>query len=72
MMPFFDDTYTGPRWIYGLTYRPLSGRNIPDGWIIWSNRPHTSYQFGTVDYPARLPERGGRPPMELELVNCPK
>lgn len=52
---FFNDTYTGPRFTYGLTYRPVDAGQIPDGWIIWSDKPHKSYpSFGTIDYPFEL------------------
>lgn len=53
-MTLFDDTYTGKRYTYGLTYRPLGFANVPDGWIIFSNKPHPNYTFGTVDYPLSL------------------
>lgn len=50
----FDDTYDGPRWTYGLSYRPLAYASVPAGWIIGSNRPHPAYHFGTVQYPREL------------------
>lgn len=50
----YDDTYTGKRFIYGLNYRPLAQYQVPDGWIIWSNRDHEDFTFGTVDYPTEL------------------
>lgn len=52
----FDDTYFGPRWRYGLVYRPLvTGKaNVPPGWIIQSNRPHPGFNHGTVDFPFEL------------------
>lgn len=50
----FDDDYRGARWRYGLRYRPLASWNVPDGWIIGSDRPHPEYPHGTVDYPSRL------------------
>lgn len=52
----FDDEYNGPRWTYGLVYRPLTRFAVPDGWIIGSNRDHSAYRHGTVDYPQQLPE----------------
>lgn len=52
--PRFDDTYRGKRYRYGLRYRPLASWNVPDGWIIGSDRPHPEYPFGTVDYASRL------------------
>ena len=50
----FDDTYTGPRWTYGLKFRPLRYANVPDGWIIFSDRPCTGFGHGCVDYPREL------------------
>lgn len=50
----FDDEYTGPRYTYGVTLRPVTRFNIPDGWIIDSQKPHPSFRYGTVDYPHRL------------------
>lgn len=52
--PLFEQDYTGPRFRYGLRYRPLASWNVPDGWIIGSDRPHPEYPFGTVDYASRL------------------
>jgi len=54
MQPVFHDTYTGPRWTYGLNNRPLLTGAVPPGWIIWSNQPHPGFRFGTVDYPREL------------------
>ena len=57
MPTFYDDTYTGTRYTYGLGYRPLGYAQVPPGWIIGSDRPHPDYpRFGTVDWPERLPE----------------
>ncbi|HAM57622.1 MAG TPA: hypothetical protein DCQ64_20295 [Candidatus Rokubacteria bacterium] len=53
----YDDTYTGDRWTYGLTYRPLGYAQVPAGFIVWSDRPHPDFRFGTIDYPEPLPER---------------
>lgn len=54
----FDDTYIGPRWRYGLMYRPLvTGGGAPDDWIVYSDRSSTDprfKRFGTVDYPRQL------------------
>jgi len=50
----FDDSYKGPRWTYGLTYRPLTGSHVPEGWIIFSDKKHPDFPFGTVDYPRPL------------------
>jgi hypothetical protein len=65
--PLFDDTYTGPRWTYGLSLRPLGYARVPDGWIVSSDRPHPRYAHGTVDYPHPLDERQARQ-MDLELI----
>ena len=51
---FFDDTYKGKRYTYGLQYRPLGYAQVPDGYIIFSNRPNFNFKFGTVDYPFKL------------------
>lgn len=51
---FFNNDYTGPRWTYALLYRPLSGCHAPQGWIIFSDRKHPEYLFGTVDFPFPL------------------
>jgi len=53
----FDDEYTGPRYRYGLQFRPLSLGAVPDGWIIWSDRKDPAYRHGTVDYPAMIPQQ---------------
>lgn len=50
----YNDTYVGPRFTYGLTYRPLAQSQIPNGWIIWSDKKHKDFKFGTVDYPFEL------------------
>ena len=52
--PLFDDEYTGPRWRYGLTYRPAAGANVPMGFILMSHRQHPEYTYGTIDYPRAL------------------
>lgn len=54
--PIWSDEYTGPRWTYGLTYRPLAYAQIPSGWLIKSDRAHPAFKFGTVDYPRELSE----------------
>lgn len=51
---YFDADYTGTRYTYGLTYRPIGKGQVPDGWIIGSDRKHPTYAHGTVDYPAPL------------------
>ena len=51
----YDDTYKGPRWRYGLQYRPLATCHVPKGWIIWSDRPHSDFPaFGPVAFPREL------------------
>ena len=51
----FDDTYTGPRWTYGLRNRPLSIGAQPLGWIIYSLKGEGGrFRFGTIDYPREL------------------
>jgi hypothetical protein len=50
----YDDTYTGPRWVYGLSYRPLSSSNVPRDWILFSDRPHPNFRHGTVQYARQL------------------
>jgi hypothetical protein len=58
MSEHYHDTYTGPRWTYGLTYRPPEYANIPDGWIIYSDQAHEDFRFGIIDYPFELaPEK---------------
>ena len=52
--PIFDDTYDGPRWRYGLNHRPLDSLSMPRGFILFSDREHPHYRFGTVDYPREL------------------
>jgi hypothetical protein len=50
----YDDTYAGPRYRYGLTYRPLASANVPQGWIVFSDRPHPDFRHGTVAYARAL------------------
>ena len=52
----FDDTYTGPRYRYASLLRPCNLANIPDGWIVFSQRAHDKYRHGTVDYAEALAE----------------
>lgn len=52
---YMDSTYTGPRWRYGLNYRPLGFGQVPDGWIVQSDRKDPKFRHGTVDYPHELP-----------------
>jgi hypothetical protein len=59
----FHDTYTGPRWRYGLMHRPISvhvlGRgssaDIPQP-ILFSHRPSRDPRFphGEADWPCEL------------------
>jgi hypothetical protein len=63
----YDDTYRGPRYTYGLRYRPLGYAQVPPGWIIRSDRPHPEYPHGTVDYPRPLSPEEARG-YELTLV----
>lgn len=56
---FYDDTYTGPRWVYGLRNRPPGPGCIPrDGLIAGSYhpdaRPTPACRHGTVDYACEL------------------
>ena len=53
-MPEFDDEYTGQRFTYGLTNRPVGAANIPDGWIINSDRTNANFRHGTIDYDREL------------------
>lgn len=50
----FDTDYKGPRFSYGCWYRPPGYAQIPDGWIVGSDRPHPDYPHGTIDYPREL------------------
>ena len=54
---FFDEDYTGERFTYGLTYRPLDMASIPKGWIVGSTRHHSDFSFGTIDYPMELTDQ---------------
>ena len=50
----FDSEYNGARWRYGLQYRPLGYAQVPDGYIIHSDREDSRFAYGTVDYPRQL------------------
>lgn len=50
----WSDEYAGPRFTYGLSYRPLSSATAPAGWLIGSNATHADYAFGTIQYPRPL------------------
>lgn len=53
----YDEDYKGPRWTYALLLRPPARFSIPDeGWIVGSNKPHSSYRHGTIDYNRPLTE----------------
>jgi hypothetical protein len=53
--PIRDEEYTGPRYTYGLSYRPAGYSHMPDGWIVGSEKEHPAFpSFGTVDYPRPL------------------
>ncbi len=53
-MIVYDDEYTGPRWRYGLTNRPITGAGVPKGFIVFSDRKDQRFRHGTVDYPFPL------------------
>ena len=51
----YDDTaYTGPRFRYGLQYRPKAPGAVPKGFILDSDRLSSDYRYGTIDYPTEL------------------
>lgn len=54
----FSDTYTGPRWTYGMRNRPLSIGTAPKGFIIGSDgAPAGRARHGTIQYPRKLTEK---------------
>ncbi len=53
----FDEDYTGQRWTYGLTYRPAGYAQVPDGYIIHSDKPNKAFRYGTLDYGRKLTDR---------------
>ena len=56
--PIFDDEYSGPRWRYGLSLRPIAGGGVPKGFIVYSARPDRRFpRFGTIDFPFVLDSR---------------
>ncbi len=57
MKTLFDEDYTGTRYTYGFTYRPLGISCQPDGWIIGSKKMHKDYKYGAVDWPFELSEK---------------
>ena len=52
----FDDEYFGPRYRYGLQFRPISPGSVPKGFIIHSDRPSDDFRHGTLDYQVKLPD----------------
>ena len=53
----FHEDYKGPRWTYGLKYRPAGIGHQPKGFIIGSQGKHPEYKnFGTIDYARKLTE----------------
>jgi hypothetical protein len=50
----YDDTYTGPRWVYGCAARPPLWGGAPDGQIIFAHRGSTKFAHGTIEYPFAL------------------
>ena len=63
----WDSTYVGPRWTYGLTYRPVGYAQVPGGYILFSDKKHPDFAFGTIDYPAPLTDDKAQG-FELTLV----
>lgn len=56
-MNHWTHDYKGPRWTYGLRYRPMQIGAQPRDWIISSDGPVTErYRFGTIQYPRQLTE----------------
>ena len=49
-----DEEYTGPRWTYGLKFRPMMMGGQSKGFIIGSERVNQAWRFGTVQYPREL------------------
>ena len=53
--PVFNDTYTGPRWTYGMRNRPVGIGAAPKGYIIGSGGPAVGRaRNGTIQYPREL------------------
>lgn len=50
----FDKDYTGPRFTYGMRYRPLGLGAQPKGWIVDSLRDSPNFRHGTIQYPREL------------------
>jgi hypothetical protein len=53
-MTVFTEDYTGPRFTYGLKYRPMQIGAQPKGFIIGSQADSPDFRFGTVQYPRKL------------------
>lgn len=66
----FNDSYVGPRWTYGLTYRPAGYASVPNGWVLGSVRPHEDFRHGIIDYPFELPDKDVNS-YELTLISSP-
>lgn len=49
-----DEEYEGPRWTYGLKFRPMMMGAQPKGHVIGSERDHPDWRYGTVQYPRAL------------------
>lgn len=57
MKTLFDNEYAGPRFTYGMIFRPASIGTVPVGRIIESNKSSPDFPvFGTIDYPCELTE----------------
>lgn len=57
MKTLFDDEYSGPRFTYGLTFRPAGIGTVPKGRIVGSNKSSADFPvFGTIDYSRKLTE----------------
>lgn len=70
--PIFSEDYRGPRWTYGLLFRPVASCHLPKGWIIGSEGKHPDYKlFGTIQFPFKLSDQDVAA-FELELVEEPK
>lgn len=62
----WNDIYDGPRFTYGLRYRPPVFGGVPQGWIINSHQRYDRrFEFGTIQYPRRLSAREVR---QFELI----
>jgi hypothetical protein len=59
MAALYDDSYSGPRWRYGLLHRPLANYfnlSFPDP-ILFSDRPDPRFPYyGTAEWPCEIPE----------------